>query len=148
MKKILSILFILTAFAGTAFADTGLDMSGDPATGGYTEEENIMYQLQTTSRVLEDVGGVFDRFSDGYIDANTCLSKIDLIIHEYEKALGSVSKEGKMLNDLMRSFFSQTENYFIWFKQTDKENPEVNARMVNTKREINREMIRLRYLVD
>jgi hypothetical protein len=108
-----------------------------------TESEIVAEQLKETTRVLDEVSEVFQRFSDGYMEANEALKRVDLLSHSYEKALKTVLPEGEALHGMMKAMFSQVEQYLVHFKNTDREDPVINIKIINIKREINQEMFRL-----
>lgn len=116
--------------------------------GGYTQQEFLSIQLQATSRALDDISEVFTSFSEADIEANRAMEKVDLIGHEYEKSLMDVPEEGQALHDLMKALLSHAENYLAYFKRFNRENPEINARIIQIKREVNQEMVRLHYLTE
>jgi hypothetical protein len=116
--------------------------------GAYTPQEYLAYQLQVSTRVLDDISEIFTSFSEAEIEAGKAMDRIDLIAHEYEKALKDVTPEGEALHGLMRALLSHTENYLAYFKRFNREDPDINSRIVQIKREVNQEMVRLHYLAD
>lgn len=116
--------------------------------GAYTPQEYLAYQLQVSTRVLEDISDIFTSFSDAEIEAGKAMDKVDLIAHEYEKELKDVTPEGEALDGLMKALLSHAENYLAYFKRFNRENPDINTRIIQIKREVNQEMVRLHYLVD
>ena len=116
--------------------------------GAYTPQEYLAHQLQVSTRVLDDISEIFTSFSEAEIEAGKAMDKIDLISHEYEKELKDVTPEGEALDGLMKALLSHTENYLAYFKRFNREDPDINSRIVQIKREVNQEMVRLHYLAD
>lgn len=141
MKRIFLIFVFLGSFSLVASAQMGMG-----GTDAYTEQEYLQYQLELTNRVLEDISDIFAEFSQTDIEANAALEKIDLLSHKYEREMDFVTRDGEKLHALMRSLISQVEKYLIVFKNTDREDPEINVRIIELKNEINMEMVRLQYI--
>ena len=144
-KKVLILVFSGFLFFAAAAPAAQMGLDGEDA---YTEREYLRYQLELASRVLEDISDTFAEFSQTDIEANAALEKIDLLSHKYEREMSYVAREGQKLHALMRSLISQVEKYLIVFKNTDREDPEINARIIGVKSEINREMVRLHYIAE
>lgn len=145
MKKIILLVLVLLGIFSAAALAAQMGLGGGDT---YTDQEYLRYQLELTGRVLEDISDIFAEFSQTDIEANAALEKIDLLSHKYEREMSYVTKEGQKLHALMKSLISQVEKYLIVFKNTDREDPEINARMIEVKREINQEMVRLHYMAE
>lgn len=107
--------------------------------------EGIQHQLKIYDEVTEYLDEVFQEFSDGYMDADTALKKINLLKHEYNKIVQPVPKEAENLHQLVKSLLSQVENYFIYYKKVNRENLDINIKVARAKFEASREAERLRF---
>jgi len=112
-----------------------------------TDQRVISYQLEISDRVTEYFSELFTDFSGGYIEAGEVLRKLSLAKNEYNLSLGLILPEGERLHELMKKLFSQIENYFIFYKRTDRENPEINLKIAELRFEIYKEVVRLQYLM-
>lgn len=106
---------------------------------------DIQHQLKIYGEVTEYLDEVFQEFSEGYMDADTALGKINLLKHEYDKITQPVPKEAEKLHQLVKNLLSQIENYFIYYKKANRENPGINLKVARAKFEASREAERLRF---
>lgn len=134
MKKKLAILLLLVALAPFQSAYGQFDM------------ESVQHQLQLCDEVMEYLDEVFQSFSEGYLMADDALKKINLLIHKYNMMSEPLPPEAKDLNTLMKQLLSRIEYYFIHFKKSNRENPEINLQIAKTRFEIAQEMARLKFL--
>ncbi len=130
----LLILIVLAFLAGSlsAIAQPGRD-------------KEVAYQLEVAAEVTEYIDELFQKFSDGYIKANTALEKLSLWRNEYNKATEPTPESTQKLHELVNKLFSQIENYFIHYKNTDRENVNINSKIANISFEIYKETIKLQY---
>lgn len=145
---LLSVLILLSFLPVTGYGQVQTQFGDYTDTGTYTEQEYITYQLEVSSRVLNEISDLFTTFSEADMEANKAMAKVDLISHEYQKAMNVIPKEGEKLHELMKSLLSHVEIYLNYFRNTNRENPEINFQIVEIKRKVNEEMIRLHYLAE
>ena len=105
----------------------------------------IVYQLEIAAEVTEYVDELFQKFSDGYIEANIALQKLSLWRNEYNKATEPTPERTKKLHELINKLFSQIENYFIHYKFANRENMNINSKIANLSFEIYKETIKLQH---
>ncbi|MBD3426106.1 MAG: hypothetical protein GF409_02610 [Candidatus Omnitrophica bacterium] len=108
--------------------------------------EAIRYQLHIVTDVNEYLDDLFLEFSEGYIHPDKALAKVNLLKHEYNKLVEPVPEEGIKLHELMNKLLARIEYYFIHYKRTDRENPQINLQIARARFDFNREEERLRYL--
>lgn len=133
------IIILLVFFAGTAGV-WGQNDIHEP------DVEAIRYQLHITKDVNEYLDDLFQKFSEGYVSPDEALEKVGLLRHEYNKLVEPVPQEGKQLHVLLNRLLSRIEYYFIHYKRTDRENPEINLQIAKARFEFTQEEQRLRYL--
>ena len=142
MKKfVLTIVF--AAFAASCLAAQLAPSSVDME---QAKKEEILFQLQLYSEVTEHLDTIFQKFSEGYVSSDESLSRTSLLRHEYNKLADPYPEEVEKLHELINVLLSRVENYFIYFKRTQRENPELNLKIAITKIELAGEVERLRFL--
>ncbi|MBU0571320.1 MAG: hypothetical protein KJ995_01995 [Candidatus Omnitrophica bacterium] len=135
MKEKSLLIFIVLAFlAGSLFA------MAQPV-----RDQEIAYQLEVAAEVTKYIDELFQKFSDGYIEAEIALQKLSLWRNEYNKATESPPESAKKLHELVNKLFSQIENYFIYYKNVDREDININSKIANISFEIYKETIKLQH---
>ena len=132
---ILAILFVFSASANAqqyVFDEPDLD--------------GIQYQLYIYGQLTQYLDDLFRKFSDGYMQPDEALKKVTLLGHEYNKLVEPVPKEAEKLHGLTNILLSRIENYFINWKRSNREDPEINVKIAETKFELLQESERLKYL--
>ncbi|MBF0494665.1 MAG: hypothetical protein HQL28_06000 [Candidatus Omnitrophica bacterium] len=139
MKKacciIFSVFFMVVELSlSSAFASPPADQS------------NLAYQVDISMQVTQLIGDLFQNFSDGYVEADEALEKLNLYEHDYGREMFPPAKELKKLDELIKKLFSAIENYFIFYKEHGRENPEIDMKIVNIRNEIAVEASNFQYL--
>jgi hypothetical protein len=124
-----------------------LSLSGDSCALAPEGRTAIEYQIQVSDKLAEFLSDLFDKFSEGYVEPDEALKKLSVYRNEYDLSVNTPQKEGERLYKLMHQFLSYMENYFIYFKRTQRENPEINIEIYKLKVDIKKEVIRLNYLL-
>lgn len=119
---------------------------GAPLTFALTDANDILYQLDVYVQVSEYLDDVFREFSDGYVEADAALKRVNLLKHEYNKLVDPVPEEAEKLNQLVNKLLSRVENYFIYYKRANREDPEINIKMAQAKFELAQEAEKLQYM--
>jgi len=109
------------------------------------DSEEISYQLEISAKVTEYLDELFAAFSDGYLEAEIALAKLSLWRNEYNKATDPVPERAARLHELVNHLFSQLENYFIHYKNANRENININSKIANLSFEIYKETIKLQH---
>lgn len=138
MKRLILICIAATCFAAGSYA-LSISMS---------DKDALERQLEISDRVTEYLGDLFQKFSDGYIESQDALEKVSLLTNYYNNSIQPVPEEAIKLHELMKRFLSHAENYFIYFKQANRENPEINEKIAEFRYEIVKEVMRLNYLME
>lgn len=133
MKKTVTVLLI-AFFATGLFAQT----EGD--------RDRILYQLDLCKELTEYLDEIFQEFGDGYLDPEPALKKVNTIMHEYNKLARPVPPAAERLDQLTKALLSRVEYYFIYYKRSYRENPEINRQIYESKFELTREIERLEYM--
>lgn len=135
--RILTIIVAVCLFSGAAFS----------LTMNESNKEILAYQIDVSRKLMEYIAEMFDTFGEGDMEASQALEKLSLWKNEYDKAVYPVLEEGVKLDELMEKFFSQIENYFIFYKRANRENTDINIKMVETRNELTREAARLSFML-
>jgi len=135
--RILTIIMTVCLFSGNTFA----------LTMNESNKEVLAYQIDVSRKLMEYIAEMFDEFGQGDMEAGQALEKLSLWKNEYDKAVYPVLEEGVKLDELMEKFFSQIENYFIFYKRANRESTEINIKMVETRNELTREAARLSFML-
>lgn len=135
--RILTIIMAVCLFSGNAFS----------LTMNESNKEVLAYQIDVSRKLMEYIAEMFDEFGQGDMEANQALEKLSLWKNEYDKAVYPVLEEGVKLDELMGKFFSQIENYFIFYKRANRESTEINIKMVETRNELTREAAKLSFML-
>ena len=109
------------------------------------EGKNVLYQIDIYVQAADYMSDLFQKFSEGYIEADPALKKVMVLHHEYNKLAKPVPVEVKGLYRLMNKLLSNIEEYFIYFKKANRENPEINIKISEVRYEIYKELVKLRY---
>ncbi|MBD3296585.1 MAG: hypothetical protein GF392_04390 [Candidatus Omnitrophica bacterium] len=96
---------------------------------------------ETTTRLDE----IFSDFSLGHLTADSALEKTILLKHEYSKLARPLPPGLENFHDLTMRLLSRIENYFITFKQWDREDPSLNLKIAETRYELHKELVRIQY---
>ena len=107
--------------------------------------EGIQHQLEIYNEVAGYLDEVFREFSEGYLGAGAALKKINVLKHEYDKIVKPVPEEAERLRRLVMDLLSQVENYFIYFKRANRENPDINIKVARARFAASMEAERLQY---
>ena len=134
MKIFISVLFVLICVA---------EAWCQPLEQEDGIKQDILFQLQLYEEISQYMADLFQKFSEGYIEANEALEKANLLKHEYKKRAVPVSSPAENLYQLVMDFLSQVENYFIYFKRANRENPEINLKIARVKFNLAKEADRL-----
>ncbi|MBF0217317.1 MAG: hypothetical protein HQL30_10035 [Candidatus Omnitrophica bacterium] len=111
------------------------------------ERQAIEYEIQVSDKLSEFLSDLFDKFSEGYVEPDEALKKLSVYRNEFDLSVNPPQKDGERLFELMHQFLSYIENYFIYFKRTQRENPEINIEIYKLKVDIKKEVIRLNHLL-
>ena len=113
------------------------------------DEQVIKYQVKISTQTADHIQEIFDKFNDSFIDYETALSRTNILINEYNKAMqlipGPIPRDGKKLHYLTQKLLSRVEKYFVNYKQTGRENPFINAQIFEATFRVSREAERLTY---
>jgi hypothetical protein len=143
MRKILGLMIIMMLLpCGIKAIEIQEEMMSPRAV-----RDEIAYQVDVVGKVLEHFNALFVDFSEGYLEPDGAMEKLSVWKNEYYKAMDFVVPQGVMLHDLMKQLFSRTENYFIYYNRSNRENPILNSKIANVKFEIMKEITRLSYVV-
>ena len=112
-----------------------------------SDTEIMHYQLDVTQELSDYLSELFQSFSDGYLESEGALEKLSVYSNDYSLAISPPLDEGKKLYDLMKTLLSHAENYFIFYKRVNRENPDINHKIFMTKQKIARELVRISYLL-
>lgn len=110
--------------------------------------QEIKYHLDIAAEVSDRVGDIFEKFRDGYMDADEAFKKVHNLRLEYDKMIMPVPEEARTLYGLMRILLSRIQNYFIYFKRADRENPEINLKIAETRYRLALEVYKLQLVYD
>jgi len=108
-------------------------------------KEEMAYLLDIADRATEYLDELFEEFGQGEIEANTALERLSILVNEYDKSVEPVPPEAEKLDELMMILFSRVENYFIYYKRADRENPEINLKLAEARVDLTREARRLQF---
>ena len=106
-------------------------------------EDQVGYHVGVYKDISEYLNDLFQRFSDGYVQPEKALEKVNLLKHEYTKLSQSVPPEAERLFDLLKQLLYHVENYFIHFKRVNMENPEINMEIAKINYALSAEAERL-----
>lgn len=137
MKRILVVLLLCFAVNQCAWGQLGWDQSD-------SNVEDIQYQLYTYDQLTSYLDDLFKEFSEGYMQPEIALKKVNVLKHEYNKLVEPVPEEAEKFHDLVNVLLSRIENYFIYWKRANRENPEINIKIAKTKFELANEEAKLR----
>jgi hypothetical protein len=110
-----------------------------------SERYEMLRQMDLYYQATEYLDGLFKRFSEGYIEADPALKKAIYFRQEYEKLARPVPERAKTLYYLTKELLAQVENYFIHFKRTNRESPEINMKIAGARIKLLQELDRLQY---
>lgn len=96
---------------------------------------------ETTTRLDE----IFSDFSLGHLTADQALEKTILLKHEYSKLVRPLPPGLEDFHDLTMQLLSRIENYFITFKQWNREDPSLNIKIAETRYDLHKELVRIQY---
>ena len=102
--------------------------------------------MDVSSQVAENMDELFKKFNDGYISTDDALRKLSVWKNEYSKFVAPVPEILQKLDGLVKKLFSQIENYFIYYKRANRENPVINVQIFNIRNKIYKEVVRLQYI--
>lgn len=106
---------------------------------------DIMYHIVIYDELTEYLDGLFEKFSEGYMDPDTALTRVLVMKNEYKKKVEPVPPETEKLHALTKQLFSYLENYFIHYKRAYREHPFINMQILDTRIQLEREISELRF---
>ena len=151
MKNYISIIFLALLLCLCSFTATwSSPVQIDPTLSREDlDQRAIRYQIELSTRMTEQLRYIFEEFRNSYYDYVAPLDKMNLMIHEYSKALYQmpvpIPEDGEKLHHLTKLLLSRIEKYFAYVKLTGRENPEISSQIYQSMFEISRERERLAY---
>lgn len=143
MKKFL-LTILLAAVAISSYAGN-MPLTDDEE----AQRQILVYQIKISEKTAKAIQEIFNNFNDSFIDYEPALTKVSVLINEYNKAMdlipGEIPEDGRKLDELVKVMLSRIETYFLHYKLAGREDPYINYQIFLATNEVMRETERLSY---